>query len=251
VSKEMATLLQEFGLTDAEARVYLALLEGNSTKSGITRSSGVSSSIVYDVLGRLTGKGLVSSSLVGGKKHFRASDPDILLSKVEERFEGQKEIAKRLFPILKGKRGARSRVFFAEVYEGFDGFKSMLNGLEQEFKKGEYVKWLAMGITEHKKGAFNSAWVYWHTNVRPSYGIKARFLFSDKDSEYSRELCRTPQSECRYLVSQTPTCVTVVGDIVLIMKYSEPPRFVFMKDKDIATTFRETFRELWEKAGSG
>ncbi len=55
------TVLKQAGLTDAEARVYLALLDLGSAKIGaLVKKSKVAQSKIYDVLSRLLEKGLAS-----------------------------------------------------------------------------------------------------------------------------------------------------------------------------------------------
>jgi len=52
--------LETIGLTKGEIKVYEALLElGESTKTPIANTSGISPGKVYDVLERLMKKGLV------------------------------------------------------------------------------------------------------------------------------------------------------------------------------------------------
>ena len=53
--------LREAGLTEGEIKVYLALLElGSSTTGPIVDKSGISRSIIYQILEKLMEKGLVS-----------------------------------------------------------------------------------------------------------------------------------------------------------------------------------------------
>ena len=53
--------LLKVGLTDGESKVYLALSQlGSSTVGPIVKKSGIAYSNIYDVLDRLTKKGIVS-----------------------------------------------------------------------------------------------------------------------------------------------------------------------------------------------
>jgi predicted DNA-binding transcriptional regulator len=238
---EIIEALKKLELTEGEAKVYLSLLAGESTKSGIVRKSGISSSIVYDVLKKLTKKGLVSSIIIEGKRHFRASDPEILLGKLEDK----RVITEDLVSILK--RRKRESILFVQMYEGLEGLKSILKEVEKtEFEKNKTKEWLAMGVTSYKKESFNRFWINWHNNVRPKYKIKARFIFSEKDTNYVKMIRKTPLSRVRYVHLSTPSCVTIVGESVLIMKYAELPSFILLKNKDVANTFKEIFKFLWK-----
>jgi HTH-type transcriptional regulator, sugar sensing transcriptional regulator len=68
--------LNKLGLTNGEARVYLSLLKLGSAKVGeIVKDSAISYSKVYDVLQRLSIKGLTSQIIVENIKHFNAVEP--------------------------------------------------------------------------------------------------------------------------------------------------------------------------------
>ena len=59
MSKE--SVLQNFGLTDAEVKVYITLLQlGESTASEISKKTGANRTFTYDRLKKLGDMGLVS-----------------------------------------------------------------------------------------------------------------------------------------------------------------------------------------------
>ena len=60
---EIKEMLKETGLTDSEARIYLALLElGPSLAGKISRKTGIHRRNVYDITERLIKKGLIAVS---------------------------------------------------------------------------------------------------------------------------------------------------------------------------------------------
>lgn len=245
--EECISNLQKFGLTKGEAKVYLALLKGNSTKSGIMKSSGVSSSVVYRILEGLIKKGLASHMAVEGKKKFYPASPEKLLDLIKNEKEKVKELeqtGKRIIPFLN--QISEQRVVFANIYKGSKGLKAMLK--EVEGSLDDIGEWLAMGVTSHKREFFNRLWIDWHKNVRPKYKTKAKFLFCEKDTKYYKALKEVPLSKVKYLTSIPLSCITVAGKLSLIMKYANPPHFLLIKDKDIAKTMREIFKFLWRTA---
>ena len=86
--------LNKLGLTNGEARVYLSLLKLGSAKVGeIVKDSTISYSKVYDVLQRLSIKGLASQIIVENIRHFNAVEPYRLheyIKRKEEELDTQK-----------------------------------------------------------------------------------------------------------------------------------------------------------------
>src|SRR3989344_2207802 len=81
-------VLQEFGLSNTEAKIYLALLELGKSKAGaITKKSTVNRTNVYDALERLIKKGLVSYVSENNKKVFGAVGPQRLQEILKDKQE--------------------------------------------------------------------------------------------------------------------------------------------------------------------
>lgn len=243
---ELAEKLEKIGLTRGEAKVYLALLTGKSTKSQIVKNSGISSSVVYEILEKLIKKGLASFVVLEGKKYFQPCNPEKLfefIKKEKEIIKKKENLAKEVIPLLKQRK---TEFLFASVYQGLEGLKSLLNEVEGEFEKGRIKEWLAIGITAYKNQAFNRFWIKWHSKVRPKYKVKAKFIFSEKNTDYFKALSKTPLSKVKYIEMKNPSCITIVGERVLIMKYTTPPSFISLKSKEIKKTFEEIFRILWD-----
>ena len=77
-------LLENIGITEAETRVYLALVELGSTKNSlIATKSNVAYSKIYKILYRLEQKGLVGHIVKGKVKYFKAMEPKTILDYVK------------------------------------------------------------------------------------------------------------------------------------------------------------------------
>jgi sugar-specific transcriptional regulator TrmB len=83
-SRRLQTDLMALGLTEYEARVYLALLkESPATGYQISKVSGVPRSMVYEALGRLDNRGAVLSTQSERATLYRPVPPDALLASYE------------------------------------------------------------------------------------------------------------------------------------------------------------------------
>ena len=82
---ELIDELSEIGLTEYEAKVYLALLQEHPASGyRISQGSGVPRSMVYQALGRLEAKGIVMKTAGERATLYRPLPPEVLLEGVEQ-----------------------------------------------------------------------------------------------------------------------------------------------------------------------
>jgi HTH-type transcriptional regulator, sugar sensing transcriptional regulator len=120
--------LISMGLTSGEARVFLALLKLGSAKVGqIVRDSHVSYSKIYDVLDRLSSKGLVSHIILGNIKHFNAVEPyrlEEFIKRKEQEVRKQLDITNKIIPELAKVANRNRQNTMAEVFMGDKGIRT-------------------------------------------------------------------------------------------------------------------------------
>ena len=79
-------ILEDAGLTNTEAKVYLMLVKAGSSLAGnISRETGIHRRSVYDAVERLIEKGLVSFITTNNRKYFQAEDPKRLMDMLKEK----------------------------------------------------------------------------------------------------------------------------------------------------------------------
>ena len=115
--------LEDLGLTNAEIKVYLSLLEIGSTKAGsIIEKAGVQSSVVHNCLHTLVEKGLISYIKKGKIKYYQADNPKNFIDFIDEK----KKNFENILPQLLAKQKIKEERNEAEIYEGFKGIMNML-----------------------------------------------------------------------------------------------------------------------------
>lgn len=83
---EKSELLHELGLSDKEARTYLAILElGTSSIGAIADRAKVKRTSIYNFIQHLVELGLISRSMLRGRNYYTALPPTRLLSLQQER----------------------------------------------------------------------------------------------------------------------------------------------------------------------
>lgn len=91
--KEVLSQLEQLGLTNKEAMVYIALLgQAQAGSSTLIDRSGLHGQFVYQALKSLEEKGLISRTNIRGRNKFSAKEPSSLSSLIEHK----KIIADRL-----------------------------------------------------------------------------------------------------------------------------------------------------------
>lgn len=114
--------LTEIGLTQNEARTYLAALELGETIIGrIAKKSGVKRTTTYLAIESLKEKGFLSSLRKKKKTFFYAEDPRILQEKIEERKKAIEKIIPQLLSIT-NLIDKKPKITF---YEGLEGIKEV------------------------------------------------------------------------------------------------------------------------------
>lgn len=136
--------LQELGLSEKEAKVYLANLElGSSSVQDIARKAGVNRPTTYVQIESLITKGLSSSLIRGKKRYFNAESPEQLerlLDIQTKKIEDKKDNLKSILPELKNIFNLSEEKPKVRFFEGLEGFRAMqLDILRTDIKTFEEV----------------------------------------------------------------------------------------------------------------
>ncbi|MBI4155387.1 hypothetical protein HY498_04870 [Candidatus Woesearchaeota archaeon] len=241
-------LLEDIGLTKGEVKVYLTLLKlGQTTTGKIIEGANISSGKVYQILDKLINKGLVSFILKEKTKYFTASDPSRILDYLGEReikHREQKEKLKKVLPQLKTLQFKIEEKYEATIYKGLKGIETVAYNLLRSIKKKDII--LAMGLISRKEKKFNIMWQKWHKE-RIKKKIYCKLIFSDRENEHYVILKKLPFTEVKVIGGFTPAAIDVVGNKTLIFTHEEPS-CLLITSKEIATSFRQFFEQLWKIA---
>lgn len=118
--------LQNYGLSEKEARVYLTVLElGTSIASTIARRAELNRVTTYTILEDLKKDGIVNETSKDGVKYYSVISPDILLKQLEQKYESFKDKVPELLAMAE-KFGSKPKIQF---FEGLEGMKKMYSEL--------------------------------------------------------------------------------------------------------------------------
>jgi len=242
---ENIDILKEFGVTEKEAKLYLALLKlGSATSGELMRELGYYSKTIYQILDKLMAKGLVSYIIKANIKYFEAVDPEKFLDILKEQevqLKTKEEKIKKIMPELKAIRKLAKAPQEANVYVGKKGLKSIFE--DQLKQKGEI---LVLGGGGNFKRAFEFYYDQWHKK-RIKEKIKLKLLWNEKLRNKKKEILRIPLLEVKFLPKEfdNPAPAIIYNDKVAITIWSEIPIATLIRSKEVANSYRSYFKLLW------
>jgi len=244
-------ILENLGLTKGESKVYLALLEyGTLTTGSIAKYSGVTHSKIYKIVDKLSIKGLVSHILKGKIKYFNASNPNKILNlinnKKEELFEREKEFKENL-PLLERISQKSREESKVEVFEGFQGLKTVFDEIFITLKKGDILYTLGVSkITGQLQRYF-----YHFFKKQAKKGFKIHAIFNDDARDIAKERSNKYTS-FKFMQKgvMTPTIINIYKNKTIINTRSEKEQFftIVVTSKETADSYKKYFEMLWKQA---
>ncbi|MBU0472003.1 MAG: helix-turn-helix domain-containing protein [Nanoarchaeota archaeon] len=247
-------LVKEAGLTDGEAKVYLALLElGASTTGPIIEKSRIARSFIYNILDKLMEEGLVSYVTRENTKYYEAASPRRILDYIEKRrnqLEESKNKVENLLPQLLLLRETTPSTEI-HVFEGYKGLQTAYLQYHHRLKKGDEI--LALGILPIQEDKYHEFWKRDHEK-RDKEGIKNRMLFNRGTAKEvlqnrnSYKLC-----EARYMNTDihTESWILIYSNVTQIyLQDRKKPLVIEILNQQIAETFKAYFEDYWKNTKS-
>lgn len=236
------SILEDLGLTHAEIKVYVALLElGVTTAGPIIERTGLQNSVVHMTLHKLVEKGFLSFVKKGKVRHYQATDPKNIINFIEEK----KKKFELLLPelLIRQKKVEKQE---AEVYEGFKGFKVMQYEAIKDAKPGDEY----LFFTFNTKNPRDFAHVYNFYNEfekeRKKRGIVVRGIIPN-NKEILEMLKDRDQKGLLVVDFPTPENVSVMNDQVLFTPWEDKQVSFLIHSRQLAEGFRRYFYSIWNK----
>ncbi len=232
------SVLEDLGLSPGEIKTYLALMQLGNTKVGqIIGRAGIASSAVHNALKSLVDKGLVSYIKKGKMKIYRAASPHHMLDYVNEK----KAKLETVLPELEKMQRAAGERQEAEVFEGMNGLKTLMNLLIEDVKKGD--EFLFFVTTTQEQNEEIQRFFSKYDRKRHDAGLIVRGL---APKELRKSLAWRQYLDIRYPDFPIPTNTSICNDKIAFFSW-EPGREVgyLMHSRQIAQRYREFFRSVW------
>jgi sugar-specific transcriptional regulator TrmB len=244
--KELFDLLK-IGLTEGEAKVYLALVGlGSSTVGPIVKKARVAYSNVYDILNRLIEKGIVSFIIKDKTKYFQAVSPSNLLDyldKKEKEIQKQKEdLQKVLKEIEKLQENKPEQE--AEIFLGKKGLKTAYEKLLSKVNKNDEDTYFYIHEKEYAEEADNFYFSLKHLIKKVNF----RGIVNEEKikSEFTKRFKNSKTIKIRFANFPIPGNIEVCKDKLLLVSWKKPIIAVLIHSQSIADNFKRYFESVWK-----
>lgn len=248
--------LEELGLAEKEAAVYLALLQAEqSSVIELSQKTAIKRPTVYVAIEALKKRGLATETQVGKKTYYRAEPPERLETFVERQRLTLDERAKRLkdlVPQLKSMQRESSARPIVTYYEGKEG---IISSYEDFFEKEDTAEGTAYVIyprdllqelfTEEERKKYKA--------VRINRRITTKALYTsatEYPSDSTGERIRLNDQKHPILCD-----ITIFKDKVKIHTLGKSIAGISITAKDVADTLRTifelAFKEAKKESGDG
>ena len=235
--------LQNLGLNEKEAKVYIALLQlGRGTAYSVAKHSGLKKPTTYVILEQLIKKGVANKIPRENILRYVAVNPDEIFSAIETKIINAKQALPELKALSKGKEYKVATTY----YEGVDGIKEMYRKVLKTIINQEIVGFYANA--KNNSPEMLELWDDW-TNKRTERNINVRAITpaDAKTVEWvkgkERHLLKikfVPNEEYDSNVS-----IEVYDNFVQIIS-SQYLQGVLIDNPDIADTMRQIFEIVWK-----
>jgi len=174
--KHLIEPLRNLGLSEKEAKVYLALLQlGPSTPYQIAKKAELKRPTAYVIAEELVEKGLIVHIPGEEKKQYIARTPDTFIEEREEKLRKAKSILPELRSFQKGINEKPSVLYF----EGVEGLRQAYDYKKKELHNKEIVGFFAS--SEDASPEVSKVFLDWN-EYKEKYGPNVRGLTVDNST---------------------------------------------------------------------
>lgn len=235
---ELVNQLEEAGLSNKEAIVYLSLLKHSPISGGnLAKLLNMDRTYIYNILRNLINKGLTGHIIVNNKTLFQAMPPQNLLNQIKQKEQSIKTILPELIAIEKIKPEPTT----VKILEGKQGLRTIIQMLLESKAK----EILVYGGT----GKSYDILKYEMPHVAKKTGLmkmKGRIITCEKLRGHV--FTKLSNFKIKYVKELTPSSTMIFEDKVSINVFNQKPFVILIEDKSIAESYKKYFEYLWKIA---
>jgi len=245
--------LRKIGLTEGEIKVYEALLElGECTKTALAKRSKIAPSNIYDITNRLLEKGIISKVEKNGVAHFSPANPSRILDFLEQKkkeIDEEKQVVNNILPSLLLKFKETREKVNVEVFQGWNGLKTIFEDLLEECQPGDknYIFGASRGEPDEQADRFFVK----YSTLRAEKGITTWIIFNEELRRRKKRIeffLKSKRYKVRFLQQTTPAEIMLYKDKSCIIILTQEPLVIRITGKEVMGSFKQYFDLMWKMA---
>ncbi len=244
----MLKQLQDLGLSEKEAAVYLAALEiGRATADQLAKHAKIKRPTTYVQLESLMRMGLMSTYEEDKKTYFAPESPELLkrlLAKQQDDLNSKENSLATLLPQLLQQFGSAGERPVVRFFPGKEG----ITAVREEVLHTKEKKTYAIFSPTHLSQIFGEPYLDEYSDRRRALGIHARGIYTHQ--EYFKKAGIDPLTERRFLrpsVFPITIDITIFDDKTAIFPLEGALFGMVIESVHIASSMKIIFELLWNQ----
>jgi len=234
------SILEDIGLTNAEIKIYLALLEISPATAGpILKKTQLQNSVVHLNLGKLIEKGLVTYITKGKRRHYQVKDLRSILRFIDEK----KEKLEKLLPELLAKQTQVEKQE-AEIFEGLQGLKTMAYQFIEDAQSGD--EYLYFSFYCKNPDDFNEVYEFYKEfeKDRLRFGLRLKGIVPKNIQE---KYVGRKKQYLRFVDIPTLNNISIFRNKIFMTPWEDRQLSFLITSQQLADNFRQYFYSIWNQ----
>ncbi|MFC1640561.1 TrmB family transcriptional regulator [Patescibacteria group bacterium] len=240
--------LQNIGLTDTEATIYLeGLMYPSVSARELEKQTAIKRTTVYHALNTLSAKGLVSRKGTEAKMRFMMSRPENIKRLIEKKMETLKDQSSELdslIPLLATQKEDEAN-FHVAHYEGIEGIKLVVE--EALYCKSDH--WDIIAPSKNFFSEFDKKYAVYYIKARKQRGITARTLWEldvNRRALTPEEIKqRQPRVLPKVMHGKFKSVMILFDDKIALISSIKELSAVLITNQEMHDTLLAMFEGLW------
>jgi len=235
--------LQNLGLSQREAKVYVALLAlGSTTVGPISNKTTISSPKIYPTLQKLQEKGLVSHIIVSKTKYFQALSPNNLLRTIKEK----EALFTELVPQLEALQFLQNTIPTAEIFQGFASTKTLFDDIVSKMDMDSFYYVFAFK-DQYKTNNTAKYFVQNFHKILEELNVDDRLIaHTSVKNEVLEAYSGNTNVKKRFSQASFPAGLIITKNFIIIDSWEKEAVHIRINSSAIAKQYALFFESMWD-----